>query len=1071
MTTSRRPVLAAAAAALLIGCGVAAPLASAQAPADSGRIGPEQRLTGNGRQLHPLGDLTPLGNFPTGSALTPDGRTLWAANSGHGKNSISVVDVASGKVTQTLPLPGAFGGVAFTPDGRRAYVSGTPAPDDKTAAQPGLKGEGGDVLHVFDVDAASGKGTERNPVALPSVSGGSGQRNSLPPVSALYPAGLAVSPDGRSVVVALQQADRAAIVDVASGAVRTVGVGAYPYGVAFDRSGRAYVSNAFDGTLSVLDVAGARVIKTIAGLGGERGDGNSQPEGMVADPRLDRLYVAVTQRDLVAVIDTRSLTVQRTVSVARPEAVGVQPTALAVDPDGTTLYVADSNEDAVAAIALSDRIAGGAAATGRTSYRPPSVIQLRAYALSLRAEARRYLSERRRAHGRSAKRRAVRAHARRVDVLHARLLKTARVPTCGGPTKLQARRYRQAVLAAVRGASSKQAARLRTAQRRLPAIRKCAADGAIAGLRAFTLIGKLPVGAYPTSVQITPDGRLLWIAGKGFGAGANPDYTFDGDKQAFGKVQTPYGAYVLDKLQGLLGRATAPTDLDVRKLTPAADAQTVPANARQAPADTVIRPGGPIKHVFYIVRENRTYDQIFGADPRGDGDPKLELFGDNGVPGPRGGITPNAHALSRSFPLLDHVFANSEVSVDGHIVTSGSLANDYVQKGTAANYSRKGKSFDFGVFPITFGPSDFVFDQAVRQGVTFRDYGEAAAGNTPFGAGRPTYPQVQANSDQTYPNNVQIGCVAPAGPGANLATCAQDSGSLGTGGSPSAIPSRFNVFAPQFQAQVASGTVPAFNYLILPNDHTNGTKAGAYSPQALIADNDLAVGQIVDLISHSSVWASSAIFVVEDDSQDGADHVDAHRMPAFVISPYARRGAVVHTRYDQYSVLRTAEILAGLKPLTINDALATPMYDAFAPSADVEGTRYTAIKPTQSITEVNGSGAPMAALSRALPFDQLDLVPQAVMDRVLWASAYGDRPAPQPGPGASPQEHARAVGALRVIARGGNARRWLRAHANGEEDEEAPVGRTANRGRDALPPAVRARAAAQARGVLDRLSP
>ncbi|MEP6952442.1 MAG: hypothetical protein ABI950_00110 [Solirubrobacteraceae bacterium] len=173
--------------------------------------------------------------------------------------------------------------------------------------------------------------------------------------------------------------------------------------------------------------------------------------------------------------------------------------------------------------------------------------------------------------------------------------------------------------------------------------------------------------------------------------------------------------------------------------------------------------------------------------------------------------------------------------------------------------------------------------------MTFRDYGEGAAGNTPAGAGRSTYPQVQANTDESYPGNLQIGCLGIKNvPGAaNQARCTQDSGSTGPQGSRAALSSRYNVFAPQFRAQEAAGTVPAFNYLILPNDHTKPTTQGTYSPQALIADNDLGLGQIVDLISHSSIWASTAIVVVEDDSQDGADHVDAHRMPAFVISPWA----------------------------------------------------------------------------------------------------------------------------------------------------------------------------------------
>ncbi len=1043
-------------------------LAPAARAADvPGRIGPDLKITGNGRQLHPIGDLTTVGNFPTGSALTPDARYLWVVDSGHGKNDVKVVNVRSGKVVQTLPLPGAFGGVAFTPDGTRAFVSGTPAGDTKRDGP--LKGGQGDVIHVFDVDPRSGQGIERDPVVLPAQSGGSGQNNSLPPVSKLYPSTIAVAPDG-TVGVVESQADRVAFFPAKGGEIATVKVGRYPNGLVFDRDGRAFVSNAWDGTVSVLAPHGG-VARTIDGLGGI----NSQPEGMVLDPRGDRLYVAVTQRDTVAVIDTTKLEVVKTVSVGRREAIGTQPVALAVDPDGQTLYAANSNEDTVAAVALRDRPASASSKGRRTVYRPPSVNALNGYATSRL---------------KGSKRRA----------LHDRLLRTARVKACAGPSRAQARAYRAAVLRALRGPKVRRAAALKRATAKLPVIRPCASDGAIPGLKAYDLIGKLPTAAYPSTLQATSD-RLIWVAAKGFGAGANPGYVSDGAKEAFGKIETVYGQYVADRLIGRVGRLSLPTDRQTRSMLKAAEDQAVPTNhVDTPPAGTPVRSGGPIKHVFYIVRENRTYDQIFGSDPRGDGDPKLQIFDDNGVKGPTGGITPNAHALARTFPLLDHVYADSEVSVDGHLITGMSLANDYVQKGTAQNYSRDGKSFDMGIYPITYPPKGPVFDQAVRQNVTFRNYGELAAGNTPLtllaGDRRPEYAQVQANTDLAYPNNVQIGCLTPGGAVGNLAACAQDSGVLGTGGSLAAADSRVNEFQAVFAVQDATGTVPTFNYLILPNDHTNGTKPNTYTTQAFTADNDLGLGQIVDIISHSSIWESSAIFVIEDDSQDGADHVDAHRMPAFVISPWAKRGAVVHTRYDQYSVLRTAEILAGLQPLSINDALATPMYDAFDTKADVEGTRFRAITPEQSLTELNTASSAFAALSAALPFERLDMVPQALVDRILWASVHGESSTPpQPGPNASPIEHERAVGALRVLAAGGDARRWLLRHDSttvgagdaaaavnkqagnravlDPDDVSVPTARTpearAGLSTVKLPAAVRRRAAAEARRVLAEL--
>ena len=900
--------------ALAVTAGILGPSGLGVATAGAtGQIGPSLSLTANGRHLTPAGRITALGNFPTGAALTPDGRFLWAVDSGDGSDDVRIMEVSSGSVVQTLPLPGAYGGVAFAPDGAHAYVSGEARGSSPTEGP--TVGDSGDVVHVFSVNSASGQATEQGPIAVAAPRRGIDARTkSLPPVTASWPEGLAVSPDGKTLVVALNQADQVASVDLASGAVSFVPVGQYPAQVAFDPQGRAYVSDEYDGTVSVISLAGgAHVTGTISGLGGALGDQNAHPEGMLADPQRSALYVAVTNRDLVAVVDTTTGTVTQEVSVARPQGLGAAPVSLAISPDGQTLYSADSGEDAVAAIALTTR-SGGA--------------------------------------------------------------------------------------------------------------------------QAFTVIGKLPTSAYPTGVAITPDGaNLAWVAGKGLGAGPNTGYVFDGS--------SPYGSYVLDMLTGQAGVLATPTDAQIQgTYTPQADAQVQPANAQSAPPGTpVLGPGGgpsqQIKHVFYIVRENRTYDQVFGSDPRGDGAASLELFDDNGVAGPTGGITPNAHALSRLFPLLDHVYADSEVSVDGHLITAGGYATDYVQRATPANYSGRGRAFDFGVFPVTLPPRDFLFDQAVRQGITFRNYGEQAAGISPTAYdGRSTYAQVLANSDLQYPGNLQIGCSLTGGGGQALAppSCTQDSGVLGSQGTVTAANSRFNDFDAEFNAQVATGTVPALNYLILPNDHTNGTLPRAYSPQALIADNDLALGQIVDAISHSSIWPSTAIFVVEDDSQDGADHVDAHRMPAFVISPWAKRGgAVVDTRFDQYSVLRTIELILGLQPLSLNDALATPMYDAFDTTSDPAGTQYSAIAPTQSLRQINGVNAPLAAQSAALPWLSLDAVPQEISDRIMWASVYGaSSPPPPPGPSASPIEHRRAVVVQRLLDRGVNVAAWLSRHGGGD---------------------------------------
>jgi hypothetical protein len=248
-----------------------------------------------------------------------------------------------------------------------------------------------------------------------------------------------------------------------------------------------------------------------------------------------------------------------------------------------------------------------------------------------------------------------------------------------------------------------------------------------------------------------------------------------------------------------------------------------------------------------------------------------------------------------------------------------------------------------------------------------------------------------------YPNDAYSG-------GVNLLTQQEvyDS-SLPTGVLPPAE-SRFDCFRTKFTTQLATGTVPTFNYLTLGNDHTAGTAPGRRTPNAFIADNDYALGQVVDLISHSPIWGSSLIMVIEDDSQDGADHVDAHRIPALVISPFAKRGAVVHNRYDFLSFIRTLELTTGMKPLNLFDALAVPMYDAFDSQAG-NSDAYDAIKPNVSLTEKNTSATPNSGFSARLPLATPDRVPQRYLDKILWQYVHGkgSKP-PPPGPNASGED-------------------------------------------------------------------
>ncbi len=918
------------AALMLVACGSSSPVntGSGSSGGSTGLNGvcgaaipayPPTLIPNIGRTLTPYGRLTTVGNLPTGGALTPDGRYYWSLSAGDGRNDIRIVDVASGAVVQVIPMPGTYGQMTFSPDGSTAYVSGEPNSTAWQPAGPVVAPDGG-AIHVFTVDPVSGLATEQKPITL--AAGPSG-----------FPTGIGVSPDGKTLIVALYHAKKASLIDTATNSeYAEVGVGNYPFAARFGRSGQfAYVANAQDGTLTKIDPVTAKVVSTISGLGGPSGDYNSQPQYLLADPNADLLYVAVTNHDGVDVYDTDTDTVRQFISLQRKEGLGAAPTALALAPDENTLYVADAGEDAVVAVALTNRV--------------------------------------------------------------------------NGP-------------------------------------------------QAYSVLGKIPTADYTEDVQVTPDGcSLVWTSARGLGAGPNPDYGVEWEN-SYG---APYGQYVPDRLIGQVGILPLPDDAGFAVADATVEHSIVPGNgsgvAEAAPTGTPLAGtnGGPsdqIKYVFLVVKENRTYDQIFGTVPRGDGDPALEVAEDNCGPqntafegpdrsAPGCGTTPNAHALTRMFLLMDRFLEDSEVSVDGHFITSSSYATNSLTKATPANYTGRNTSSDTTA-AVSLPPKYFLFDQAVRQGITFRNYGEADAIIPSDGTDRDdTYAQVLANTDLVYVlgygTAASFACAdfvkVPGYP--NLPTCTFDSG---MGAPPPLATSHIDEFNLQFQAQLLTGTVPHFNYFTMPDDHTNGSGAGLLQPLSEVADNDLGIGQLVQIISHSSIWPQSAIFIVEDDSQDGPDHYEAHRAPAYVISPWAKHGGVlVHTHYDQYSVLRTIEMILGMQPLSIYDANAAPMYDAFNPTAD--NTAYTAITPERSLTALNPANAANAELSAAMPFNQPDLVPQEISDRILWQSVYGkDSPPPRPGPNASRREHERAVQAMKIYARGGNVAAYLENQPRDDDD-------------------------------------
>jgi DNA-binding beta-propeller fold protein YncE len=837
------------------------------AAADSGIIGPSLGITGNGRHLQPAGALVgPLGNFPTGGAVTPNGRFYWTVSTGRGFNDIRIISLATKQVVQIVPIPGASGGIAMNPKANVAYVSGVADSRHLDQQRPNLPGGQGDVVHAFSYDPTTGHAKFKRLFSVPPPSDAPPAQTFPPGSTKLsWPDRLAVSPNGGKLLVPLNLADRAAIVDVASGAVSYVSTGTYPYGAAITPDGKTgLVSNEGTGTVSIIDLASATKVADV-----DVGH-LTHPEAIVVGPQGGRAFVAIANSDRVAVIGLGSRTVVRYLSTRRFAGDGTSPSALALTPNGGRLLVAESGADEL------------------TEF----------------------------------------------------------------------------------------------------------------NTNTGSRVGRIPTAAYPTDVRVTPDGKtLLWTSGKGLGIGPNPN---GGNPFVMNDDNANSFQYPPLYTFGDAGVLDFPSDSTVANTyTPIADAQVRPSNGQTPPAGTPLAPGGPIKHVFFIVKENRTYDQVLGDDGRGDGDPSLTLFGrDN---------TPNLHALVRRFPLLDHVYADSEASIQGHFWTSAAKVSDYVEKNWFQNYGARGRPFDFGVYAITFPQDDFLFDQANRDGVSWFNYGEALAGDVPLFPDKDRTPEIQAQENQ----KLSMSDLGPNGCYANDSSVGKDSITGQTvfdsslpAGAPTNSESRYDCFNQRFTNQLATNSVPALNYMVLMSDHTRGLEAGSYTPRAMVADNDLALGQIVDRISHSSIWSSSAIFVVEDDSQDGADHVDAHRTEAAVISPYAPKGLVVHTRYDQLSIIRSIELILGMHPLGLFDALATPMYDAFTGTAG-NSAAYDVLAEKEDLLATNPNTATNRQLSAGLDLTHIDSVPQRTLDAILWKSVHGvDSTPPPPGPNADPEPEA-----------------------------------------------------------------
>lgn len=767
-----------------------------------------------GRVLDPVGVTRPVGQMPLGMIASPSGSRLVLLLGGWREHGLQVVDRA-GKVRQTLPQAAAFVGLAFSGLGTSLYASGGNT----------------DVVYRY-------RWSDDSALLADSIILAPRQ---LHADGTHYPAGLALSQDGRTLYVAENLADSLAVVDLATGAVvQRLATGRYPYGVAVTPDGSVFVTNWGASSVSVFaPAANGRLSASAVAPAGRH------PSALLLNRKGTRAFIASGSTDRVTVLDTRTHAVVATLVDPPPSGPdeGTTPNALALSDDGTRLFAAEADANAVAAFDLRQA--------------------------------------------------------------------TADVPQASGDDRLA---------------------------------------------------GRIPVGWYPTALAVVGD-TLVVANGKGAGTGPNPD----GPQPSGARVRhggDPDTSYTLGQIRGSLSIIPASRGaLDLAALT----ARVVRANGWDS-THAAGRAYPPFTHVIYILKENRTYDQVLGDLPTADGDTSLVLFGRS--------VTPNHHALAERYGIFDRFFVNAEVSADGHNWSMAGYATDYTQKTTPANYDGGGRTYDYEGENRNQIPEEdaaepaqgYLWDLARRAGISFANFGEFSVEVTDSAGGkhyRGTKPFLAAHTDPRYASFDM------------------------------AIPDqrRMDVWLDALRGWVSQGTMPALQIIHLPRDHTAGASAGMQTPRAMVADNDLALGRLVEGLSHSPFWKNTVVFVMEDDAQNGPDHVDSHRSPLLVISAYGR-GGVFHRFTNTTDALRTMEEILKLDALSQFDNYGHPLRDIWRDTPDT--TPYVALAPTVPLDEVNPAGTRAARESRRLDFQVADAADMDAFNRILWMAVKGEQ-SPYPG--------------------------------------------------------------------------
>jgi YVTN family beta-propeller protein len=744
------------------------------------------------------------------------------------------------------------------------------------------------------------------------------------------PYGLASSPDGRFLLASNdgQSTQSLQVIDAASGSVMQsipyTGNEALSFGIAFAPDGsRVYVSAGGNNKIRVYAVSGETLTEQapiVLPPGPVRfffGDQAPYPDGLAISADGSRLYVANNLGDSMSIVSTLTGTTLVTVPV------GHNPYTVALSADGKTAYVSNWGGNSVSVL---DALTG--APKGQVTVGThPSAMTLDS------AGGRLYVAN--------------------SDSDNVSVIDTA--------TNAVLQTIDLAPYTGAQVGASPNALALSPDGKTLYVANAGDNDVAAVSLPAGSVAGLMPTGWYPTGIALSPDGQTLYVANaKGLGAGPNPN-----GPNPYRSPESGPDQYVGSMIKGTLSIIDVPRNAgQLKKLTEQVihdDGFDQPGKIDGGGSQPVvpIKPGATsvIKHVIYVIKENRTYDQVFGSLGKGNGDPSLNLFGEESAP--------NQRALERRFVTLDNLYAASEVSADGWNWSTQAYANTYNQKNWPADYAdgNRNRGYDFEGGNTANNAAEntadsFIWDRLADAQIGFRNYGFHATGTVPALVD-PTEPALVANSDLNYA-------------GFNLHVTDQ---------------SRIAEWLNEFNAYKASNNLPTVEFVRLPSDHTAGTAPGYPTPRAMVADNDLALGKLVDAVSHSQFWSTTAIFVIEDDAQDGPDHVDAHRTTAEVISPYSQTGAIDSTFYSTVSMLRTIELILGISPLTQFDAQAQAMVASFTAKPNLQP--YDAITPTQSLTQPNTASSPLAHASAKLDLAGADEAPTGLLNTAIWKSVKG----------------------------------------------------------------------------------